>query len=51
VQVELEPSGHKIRGRGISTDILEASALAYLAAVNRLRNLNGRLKTVVEPTI
>ncbi|HEX2973438.1 MAG TPA: 2-isopropylmalate synthase [Tepidisphaeraceae bacterium] len=51
VQIELEHSGHKIRGRGVSTDILEASALAYLAAVNRLRNLNGRLKVVVEPTV
>ena len=44
--VELEHSGHKIRGRGLSTDILEASALAYLTAINRLRNLNDRMKTV-----
>jgi len=46
--VELEHSGHKIRGRGLSTDILEASALAYLTAINRLRNLNDRMKTVSE---
>ena len=44
--VELEHSGHKIRGRGLSTDILEARALAYLTAINRLRNLNDRMKTV-----
>ena len=42
VQIELEHSDHKVRGRGLSTDILEASALAYLAAINRLRNMNER---------
>ncbi len=42
VQIELEHSGHKVRGRGLSTDILEASALAYLAAINRLRSLSAR---------
>lgn len=44
VQVELEHSGRKIRGRGLSTDILEASAMAYLAAINRLRSLASREK-------
>ena len=39
VQLELDHSGSKVRGRGLSTDILEASALAYLAAINRLRTL------------
>ena len=42
VQIELQHSDHKVRGRGLSTDILEASALAYLAAVNRLRNAEAR---------
>ncbi|MDB5318770.1 MAG: 2-isopropylmalate synthase, bacterial type [Phycisphaerales bacterium] len=42
VQVELEHSDRKIRGRGLSTDILEASALAYLAAINRLRSMANR---------
>jgi 2-isopropylmalate synthase len=42
VQIELEHNGRKIRGRGLSTDILEASALAYLAAINRLRSLSAR---------
>ncbi|HMB95427.1 MAG TPA: 2-isopropylmalate synthase, partial [Tepidisphaeraceae bacterium] len=42
--VELEHSGRKIRGRGLSTDILEASALAYLAAINRMRSLSNREK-------
>jgi 2-isopropylmalate synthase len=44
VQIDLEHSGKKFRGRGISTDILEASALAYLAAINRLRSLSNREK-------
>ena len=48
VQIELEHSGRKIRGRGLSTDILEASALAYLAAVNRLRSLDNREKLVTQ---
>jgi 2-isopropylmalate synthase len=48
VQVELEHTGRKIRGRGLSTDILEASARAYLAAINRLRSINYREKTVTQ---
>jgi 2-isopropylmalate synthase len=48
VQIELEHSGRKIRGRGLSTDILEASALAYLAAINRLRSLANREKSVTQ---
>jgi len=46
--VELEHSNRKIRGRGLSTDILEASARAYIAAVNRLRSLSNRDKTVTQ---
>ena len=48
VQIELEHDGKNIRGRGLSTDILEASALAYLAAVNRLRSLNNRERQVTQ---
>jgi len=36
VTVELEHQGQQQRGRGVSTDSLEASAKAFLAAVNRL---------------
>jgi 2-isopropylmalate synthase len=36
VTVELEHEGHVQRGRGVSTDSLEASAKAFLAATNRL---------------
>jgi 2-isopropylmalate synthase len=48
VQIELEHSGRKIRGRGVSTDILEASALAYLAAINRLRSIENRDRLVTQ---
>jgi 2-isopropylmalate synthase len=50
VQVELEHSGRKIRGRGLSTDILEASALSYLAAINRLRSMANR-ENLVSPHV
>ena len=48
VQIELEHGGRKVRGRGLSTDILEASALAYLAAINRLRNAANRERKVTQ---
>jgi 2-isopropylmalate synthase len=46
--VELVHSERKIRGRGVSTDILEASAKAYLAAINRIRTMQK--KTVSQAT-
>ncbi|QKG83996.1 2-isopropylmalate synthase [Kroppenstedtia pulmonis] len=36
VYVKLRQGEHTIQGRGVSTDILEASARAYIHAVNRL---------------
>jgi 2-isopropylmalate synthase len=48
VTVELDHDGKKVRGRGVSTDILEASAKAYLAAINRLRSLSNREKLVTQ---
>jgi len=42
VTIEVEHDGRKFRARGVSTDIVEASAKAYLAAVNRvLTAMNG----------
>jgi len=35
VTIEVEHEGRRFRARGVSTDIVEASARAYLAAVNR----------------
>jgi 2-isopropylmalate synthase len=36
VTIEVEHEGGKFRARGLSTDIVEASARAYLSAVNRI---------------
>ena len=35
VVVQLEVDGRRVTGRGVATDVVEASARAYLAAVNR----------------
>jgi len=42
VVVQLEADGLKVSGRGVSTDVVEASARAYLAAVNRLLRIRAR---------
>jgi 2-isopropylmalate synthase len=47
-QVELDHNGKILRGRGLSTDILEASAMAYLAAINRLRSMANRDRQVTQ---
>ena len=41
VTIEVEHEGRTFRARGVSTDIVEASALAYLAAVNRAATLSA----------
>ena len=42
VVVQLESDGVKVSGRGVSTDVVEASARAYLAAVNRIVRIRAR---------
>jgi len=42
VVVQLESEGLKVSGRGVSTDVVEASARAYLAAVNRIVRIRAR---------
>jgi 2-isopropylmalate synthase len=49
VVIQLEADGRKASGRGVSTDIVEASARAYLNAVNKLvrtREQEPRERTV-----
>lgn len=48
VSVRIEESGLTIVGRGASTDIIEASAKAYLNALNKLIQAKSRRKTKVE---
>jgi len=43
VTIEVNHEGRKFRARGLSTDIVEASARAYISAVNRvLTSANGK---------
>ena len=42
VHLEIESEGRRYRGRGLSTDIIEASALAFIQAVNRSIAVNGK---------
>jgi 2-isopropylmalate synthase len=42
VVVQLDSAGLKVSGRGVSTDVVEASARAYLAAVNRVVRSRAR---------
>ena len=39
VTVQLEEGGRKVMGRGASTDVIEASAKAYIDGLNKLANL------------
>ena len=39
VSVQIKHRDRKVRGRGLSTDVIEAAARAYLAAINRIRSL------------
>nr|WP_273264616.1 2-isopropylmalate synthase [Flexistipes sinusarabici] len=49
VSVDFEKSGNEITGRGYSTDIVEASAKAYLNALNRyLLRKNSKIKKTSE---
>jgi 2-isopropylmalate synthase len=42
VTVTVEAEGRKVSGRGVATDVVEASARAYLNAVNKLVRLRER---------
>ena len=50
VTVRLDVGGIKVTGRGISTDVVEASARAYLSAVNRVLRRQGMSQKEPEPT-
>ena len=42
VVIQLEVDGLKASGRGVATDVVEASARAYLSAVNKIVRLRER---------
>jgi 2-isopropylmalate synthase len=49
VTVQVEVEGERFTGRGISTDVVEASARAFLNALNRAAR-RGRSSRPTEPT-
>jgi 2-isopropylmalate synthase len=46
VTVQLEDAGRKVVGRGASTDVIEASAKAYIDGLNRLASLGSGVRRV-----
>ncbi|MEM9916190.1 MAG: 2-isopropylmalate synthase [Planctomycetota bacterium] len=40
--VQVNHHGRKVRGRGVSTDVIEAAANAYVAAINRIKTAQAR---------
>ncbi len=48
VVVQLEVDGHRVTGRGVATDVVEASARAYLAAINRALQVQPGSKSTTE---
>ncbi len=51
VNVELDHQGRVQRGRGVSTDSLEASALAFLNAINRITVYRDQPEPQVQATL
>jgi 2-isopropylmalate synthase len=49
VVVQLESDGIRVSGRGLSTDVVEAAARAYLAAANRV--VRARAAAVASPRV
>ncbi|HEY5314607.1 MAG TPA: 2-isopropylmalate synthase, partial [Pirellulales bacterium] len=49
VTVEVEHGGHLYRGRGVSTDSIEASAKAFLNAINRILASEGVAAERISP--
>ena len=47
VTVQVEYQGTRVTGRGVATDVVEASARAYLQAVNKLARSTERKEVSV----
>jgi 2-isopropylmalate synthase len=48
VVVQIEVDGRRISGRGVATDVVEASARAYLAAINRALQVSAQAEASKE---
>jgi 2-isopropylmalate synthase len=42
VVVQIDVDGRRVTGRGVATDVVEASARAYLSAVNRALQITAQ---------
>ena len=51
VTVEVDHKGQLYRGRGVSTDSVEASAVAFLDAINRVGSIEPAKKDVPSATV
>jgi len=49
VTAQLEEEGRKVVGRGASTDVIEASAKAYIDGLNKLAQIANRSRAAVSP--
>lgn len=49
VVVQLDVGGRRVTGRGVSVDVVEASARAYLAAINRALQVQPGSTSTTEP--
>jgi 2-isopropylmalate synthase len=49
VSVQVRHHDRKVRGRGLSTDVVEAAVFAYLSAINRIKTID--VKTVKATTM
>ena len=49
VTVLINHHGRKVRGRGLSTDVIEAAVKAYLSAINRIKTTQDRAVTATSP--
>jgi 2-isopropylmalate synthase len=48
--VQIDVEGRRVTGRGVATDVVEASARAYLAAVNRAAHVTKAQRASNEET-
>jgi 2-isopropylmalate synthase len=49
--VQLRHSNRIVRGRGLSTDVIEAAARAYLVAINRIKSSDAKRGPVQGPAV
>ncbi len=51
VRVRIRHNDRKVRGRGVSTDVIEAAVRAYLSAINRIKTAPADARTVKATTL